>query len=89
VHGVVLDQPGERVTRRLAAILVAGYSRLLPGDEKENFAELRGLLTGVIGPQIGEFGGNIFKETAELVLADFDDVVEASRCAAALCAAVV
>jgi adenylate cyclase len=79
-----LDQPAERVTRRLAAILVAGYSRLLPGDEKENFAELRGLLTGVIGPQIGEFGGNIFKETAELVLADFDDVVEASRCAAAL-----
>jgi adenylate cyclase len=63
---------------------VAGYSRLLPGDEKENFAELRGLLTGVVEPQIGEFGGNIFKETAELVLADFDDVVKAARCAAAL-----
>jgi adenylate cyclase len=80
----VLDRPGERVTRRLAAILVAGYTRLLPGDEKENFAELRGLLSGVIEPQIGEFGGNIFKETAELVLADFDDVVGAARCAAAL-----
>ena len=72
------------VSRRLAAILVAGYSRLLPGDEKENFAELRGLLTGVVEPQIGEFGGNIFKETTELVLADFDDVVKAARCAAAL-----
>ncbi len=80
----MLEQPGERVTRRLAAILVAGYSRLLPGDEKENFAELRGLLTGVVEPQIGEFGGSIFKETAEIVLADFDDVVEAARCAAAL-----
>ena len=80
----MLEQPGERATRRLAAILVAGYSRLLPGDEKENFAELRGLLTGVVEPQIGEFGGNIFKETTELVLADFDDVVEAARCAAAL-----
>jgi adenylate cyclase len=80
----VLDEARERVTRRLAAILVAGYSRLLPGDEKENFAELRALLTGVVEPQIGEFGGNIFKETAELVLADFDDVVEAARCAAAL-----
>jgi adenylate cyclase len=79
-----LDRPGERVTRRLAAILVAGYSRLLPGDEKENFAELRGLLTGVVEPQIDEFGGNIFKETAELVLAYFGDVVEAARCAAAL-----
>jgi adenylate cyclase len=80
----VLDEAQDRVTRRLAAILVAGYSRLLPGDEKENFAELRGLLTGVVEPQIGEFGGNIFKETAEIVLADFDDVVEAARCAAAL-----
>jgi adenylate cyclase len=84
VHSVVLDEARERVTRRLAAILVAGYSRLLPGDEKENFAELRGLLTGVIEPQIGKFGGNIFKETTEIVLADFDDVVEAARCAAAL-----
>jgi adenylate cyclase len=80
----VSDEARERATRRLAAILVAGYSRLLPGDEKENFAELRGLLTGVIEPQIGEFGGNIFKETAEIVLADFADVVEAARCAAAL-----
>jgi len=80
----VLDQARESVTRRLAAILVAGYSRLFPGDEKENFAQLRGLLTGVVEPQIGEFGGSIFKETTEIVLADFDDVVEAARCAAAL-----
>jgi adenylate cyclase len=79
-----LDEAREQVTRRLAAILVAGYSRLLPGDEKENFAELRGLLTGVVEPQIGKFGGNIFKETAEIVLADFDNAVEAARCAAAL-----
>jgi adenylate cyclase len=81
---VVLDEATERVTRRLAAILVAAYSRLLPGDEKENFAELRALLSRVVEPQIGEFGGNIFKETTEIVLADFDDVVEAARCAAAL-----
>ncbi len=80
----MLDEARQRVTRRLAAILVAGYSRLLPGDEKENFAELRALLTGVIEPQIGEFGGNIFKETGELVLADFDNVVGAARCAAAM-----
>ena len=80
----MLEQPGERVTRRLAAILVAGYSRLLPGDEKENFAELRSLLTAVVEPQIAKFGGNIFKETAEIVLADFDDAVAAARCAAAL-----
>jgi adenylate cyclase len=69
--------------------MVGGYSRLLPGDEKENFTELRRFLTTVVEPTITEFGGNIFKETAELVLADFDDVVMASRCAAGLRTAVV
>jgi hypothetical protein len=60
-----------RAERRHAAILVASYSRLLlPGDEKENFTELRRFLTAVVEPQIAEFGGNIFKEAAELVLAD-------------------
>jgi adenylate cyclase len=73
-----------RGRRRFAAIMVGGYSRLLPGDEKENFAELRHFLTAVVEPQIAEFGGNIFKETAELVLADFDNVVKAARCAAGL-----
>src|SRR5215472_4784753 len=64
--------------------MVAGYSRLVPGDEKTSFAELRSFLTGVVEPQITEFGGNIFKETTELVLADFENVVKAVRCAAAL-----
>jgi adenylate cyclase len=75
---------GVRARRRFAAIMVAGYSRLVPGDEKESFAELRRFLTAVVKPQISEFGGNIFKETAELVLADFDNVVKAARCAAGL-----
>jgi adenylate cyclase len=79
-----LDEATGGVTRRLAAILVAGYSRILPGDEKDSFAELRAFLTAVVEPQIAEFGGNIFKETVELVLADFDDVVKAVRCAVAL-----
>ena len=69
--------------------MVGGYSRLVPGDEKENFTELRRFLTAVVEPQITEFGGNIFKETAELVLVDFDDVVMAARCAAGLRDAVV
>ena len=73
-----------RAERRSAAIMVGGYARLLPGDEKEHFAELRRFLTGVVEPQITKFGGNIFKETAELVLADFDDVIKAARCAAGL-----
>jgi adenylate cyclase len=73
-----------RTRRRLAAILVAGYSRLFPGDEKESFAGLRSFLTEIVEPLIFEFGGNTFKETAELVLVEFDSVVEAARCAAAM-----
>src|SRR5439155_24807042 len=41
-------------------------------------------LTDVIDPLIPEFEGNIFKHTADLVLIEFDSVVEATRCAAAL-----
>ena len=73
-----------RVTRRSAAILVAGYSRLFPGDEADRFVGLRAFLAEVVEPLIIEFGGNIFKETTELVLAEFDSAVEAARCAAAL-----
>jgi adenylate cyclase len=72
------------VRRRLAAILVAGYSRLFRGEEKEHFAALRAFLTEVIEPQIAAFSGNIFKETTDLVLAEFGSAIEAARCAAAL-----
>jgi adenylate cyclase len=80
----VSEDARARVRRRLAAILVAGYSRLSPGEERDNFAGLRGFLTDVIDPLIPEFEGNIFKHTADLVLIEFDSVVEATRCAAAL-----
>jgi hypothetical protein len=43
-----LDEATEGVPRRLSAILVADYGRLFPGDEKENFAELRSLLTALV-----------------------------------------
>jgi len=74
----------ERVRRRLAAILVAGYSRLFPGDEADRFTGLRAVLTEIIEPLIPEYGGNIFKRSSDLVLIEFDSVVEAARCAAAL-----
>ena len=86
---IVAEDSRAHAERRTAAIMVGGYSRLLPGDEKENFTELRRFLTTVVKPQITEFGGNIFKETAELVLVDFDDVVMAARCAVGLRDAVV
>lgn len=74
----------ERVRRRLAAILVAGYSRLFPGDEADNLASLTALLAEVIEPLISEFGGHLVNSTGERVLSEFDSVVEATRCAAAL-----
>jgi hypothetical protein len=73
VQKTMTEDRTARTRRRQAAILVAGYSRLLPGDEKQNFAELRSFLTRVIRPQIAEFGRNIFTETVELVLADVDE----------------
>jgi len=63
---------------------VAGYSRLFPGDEAESFAELTSLVVEVIEPRIPEFGGNVVNSTGERVLSEFDSVVEATRCAAAL-----
>ena len=47
------EEARERVQRRPAAILVAGYSRLLPGEEADRFTGLRMVLTEVIEPQIG------------------------------------
>jgi len=84
VQNTVSEQARGRAGRRLAAILVAGYSRLFPGDEIESFAGLRRFLTEIIEPQIAEFGGRIFKETTELVLVEFDSSVEAARCAVKL-----
>ena len=78
------EDPKGRVRRRLAAILVAGYSRLIPGDEADSFAGLRAVLTEIIEPLTSEYGGNIFKQTSDLALIEFESVVEAARCAAAL-----
>jgi len=80
----VSEEARARVRRRLAAILVAGYTRLFPGDEADSFAALTALLTEVIEPLVGEFDGHIFKRTGDGVLIEFDSVVEAARCAAAL-----
>jgi adenylate cyclase len=80
----VSDDARERVRRRLAAILVAGYSRLLPGDEADTLTALTALLAEIIEPLIPKFGGHIVNSTGERVLSEFDSVVEATRCAAAL-----
>ena len=78
-----------RARRRLAAILVAGYRRLFPGGEAERYAGLTALLGEIIEPLIPRFEGHIFKHGGDLVLAEFDSVVDAALCADALREAVV
>jgi class 3 adenylate cyclase len=59
---------GERVERRLAAILaadVAGYSRLMGQGEAGTLARLRSHRRELIDPNIGEHKGRIVKTTGD------------------------
>jgi adenylate cyclase len=78
------EEARARVRRRLAAVLVAGYSPLCPGDEAGGLAGLRAFVTEVIEPRIAEFGGQMINWTGERALVEFDSVVEATRYAALL-----
>jgi adenylate cyclase len=78
---------GERVERRLAAILaadVAGYSRLMGQDEAGTLARLKALRRELIDPKIAEHKGRIVKTTGDGILTEFPSVVEAVACALAV-----
>ena len=78
---------GERVERRLTAILaadVAGYSRLMGLDEAGTLARLRGHRRELIDPKIAEHRGRIVKTTGDGILIEFPSVVEAVACAVAV-----
>jgi adenylate cyclase len=78
---------GERVERRLAAILaadVAGYSRLMGQDEAGTLARLRGHRRELIDPEIAEHKGRIVKTSGDGILIEFPSVVEAVACAVAV-----
>ena len=78
---------GERVERRLAAILaadVAGYSRLMGLDEAGTLARLRTHRRELIDPKITEHRGRIVKTTGDGLLVEFPSVVEAVACAVAV-----
>ena len=70
-----------RVERRLAAILVAGYSRLMGGDEEGTLAALKGYRRELIDPKIAEHRGRIVKTTGDGALVEFASAVDAVRCA--------
>jgi adenylate cyclase len=78
---------GERVERRLAAILaadVAGYSRLMGEDEAGTLARLRSHRRELIDPKIAEHRGRIVKTTGDGLLVEFPSVVEAVACAVSI-----
>jgi adenylate cyclase len=75
---------GERVERRLAAILaadVAGYSRLMGADEEDTHARLKAHFAQLVDPKIREHRGRTVKNTGDGLLAEFASVVDAVRCA--------
>jgi adenylate cyclase len=70
--------------RRLTAILaadVAGYSRLMGGDEEGTHERLKAHLRELVNPKIAEHRGRIVKNTGDGFLAEFASVVDAVRCA--------
>ncbi len=75
---------GERVERRLAAVLaadVAGYSRLMGRDEERTHANLKSFRKTLVDPAIAAHRGRIVKTTGDGMLVEFASAVDAARCA--------
>ena len=71
---------GERVQRRLAAIVAAdvvGYSRLMGQDEAGTLAQLKALRDEVFVPKVAEYGGRIVKLMGDGILIEFPSAVDA------------
>jgi TolB-like protein/class 3 adenylate cyclase/thioredoxin-like negative regulator of GroEL len=72
----------ERVERRLAAVLaadVAGYSRLMGGDEEGTLARLKAVRKALFDPAIASHRGRIVKTTGDGMLVEFASAVDAVR----------
>jgi adenylate cyclase len=61
-----------------------GYSGLIGADEPGTLAKLAALRSGVIDPQMAEYGGRVFKTTGDGLLAEFASGVQAVQCAIAI-----
>lgn len=71
---------GERVTRRLAAILAAdvvGYSRLMGRDEHGTLTRLKAHRTLRLEPTLARHGGRLVKLTGDGALVEFPSAVDA------------
>ena len=74
---------GERVERRLAAVLaadVAGYSRLMGADEEGTLARLKSTRKTLVDLAIASHRGRIVKTTGDGMLVEFACAVDAARC---------
>ena len=74
----------EHVKRRLAAILaadVAGYGRLMGGDDEGTLARLKTDRENLIDPKIKKHRGRVIKIIGDGMLVEFASVVDAVRCA--------
>jgi class 3 adenylate cyclase/tetratricopeptide (TPR) repeat protein len=75
---------GERVKRRLTAILAAdvvGYSRLIGDDDEGTQARLKAHHRQLISPKVRQYGGRIVDNAGDGFLAAFGSVVDSLRCA--------
>jgi TolB-like protein/class 3 adenylate cyclase len=73
---------GERVERRLAAVLaadVAQYSRLMGLDEEGTLARLKAVRKTLVDPAIASHRGRIVKTTGDGMLVEFASAVDAVR----------
>ena len=78
---------GDRVERRLAAVLAAdvvGYSLLMGADEVGTLAALKTLRREIVDPAIAEHRGRIVKTTGDGLLIEFGSAVDAVTCAMAV-----
>jgi len=75
---------GERVERRLAAVLagaVDDYSRLIHADEEAVLTRLKTVRQNIVVPSIAAHRGRIVKTVGDSMLAEFASTVDAARCA--------
>src|SRR5215470_16446313 len=78
---------GERVQRRLAAILAAdvvGYSRLMERDEAGTLTTLKSRRAEILQPTVSKHHGRVVKLMGDGVLVEFSSAVNAVACAVEL-----
>ena len=76
---------GERVERRLVAVLaadVAGYSRLMGVEEEGMLAQLKTIRKALVDPTFAAHRGRIVKSAGDGMLVEFASAVDAARGAA-------